>query len=272
MHQPSASCERQVGHASVRNVLPGTVHILSPPGRPLATLCGALRPAVHVRNWAATPPAHEVRAGDIVVVDLTYPQPPVDLRSLDLLLRRATLCLIPGDSPISPHWLDLASQPDVHVLGGRTGDERVMKLLCFVQGPSGSCIADLVLSAEPALRSLRALVEAVCIDPWSIRRPCHLAIRCRMSLAAVRRQCVSAGFARVEHCILCIRLLAYEQLVVLENLPVRTARLLAGFDDPSNMRRHLRRAAGRSPLVARALEALPANAGRERLASGSRFA
>ena len=115
-------------------------------------------------------------------------------------------------------------------------------------------------SAEPALRSLRSLVEAVCTDPWSIRRPHHLAIRCRMSLAAVKRQCVSAGFARVEHCILCIRLLAYEQLVVVEHMPARRARLLAGFDDPSNMRRHVRRAAGRSPLVARALEALPANA------------
>jgi transcriptional regulator GlxA family with amidase domain len=80
-----------------------------------------------------------------------------------------------------------------------------------------------------------------------------------MSLAAVKRQCVSAGFARVEHCILCIRLLAYQQLVVVEHLPVRTARLLAGFDDPSNMRRHVRRAAGRSPFVGRVLEALPAN-------------
>ena len=251
----------------MRNVLPGTVHILSPPGRPLANLYGALRPTVHVRNWAAAPPAHEVRSGDFVVVDLTHPQPRVEVRSLDLLLRRATLCLIPGDSLINPHWLDLASQPGVHVLGGRTADERVTKLLCLIQGPSGNSIADLVLSAEPALQSLRALVETVCIDPWSIRRPHHLAVRCRMSLAVVKRQCVSAGFARVEHCILCIRLLAYEQLVVVEHLPVRTARLLAGFDDPSNMRRHVRRAADRSALVARAMEALPANAQRERLAT-----
>ncbi len=270
MHQPSASRGRQVRHATLPNVLPGTVHILSPPGRPLANLYGALRPTVHVRNWAAAPPPHEVRSGDFVVVDLTNPLPFVEVRSLDLLLRRATLCLIPGDSPISPHWLELASEHGVHVLRGRTGDERVTRLLCLVHGPSGSCIADLVLSAEPALRSLRSLVEAVCFDPWSIRRPRHLAVRCRMSLAAVKRQCVSAGFARVEHCILCIRLLAYKQLVVLEHLPVRTARLLAGFDDPSNMRRHGRRAAGRSPLVARVLEALPVNAQTERLATAYR--
>lgn len=232
--------------------------------------CESLRHGVHVRHWSATPPAHQVRDGDILVVDLTNSQPPAEMRSLDSLLPRATLCLLPGDSPISSHWLDLASQPGVHVLRGRTGDERLTGLLRFVHGPNASRIADLVLSVEPALRSLGALVEAVCSAPWSIRRPRHLAVRCRMTLAAVKRQCVSAGFARVEHCILYIRLLAYEQLVVVEHLPVRTARLLAGFDDPSNMRRHARRAADRSPLVARVLEALPATAQRERLATAYR--
>ncbi len=259
MHQPSVPCGRRVRRATVCNARPGTVHILSPPDRPLANLSGALRPTVDVRNWAGAPPPHEVRSGDFVVVDLTNPLPPVEVRSLDLLLRRATLCLIPGDRPISPHWLDLASQPGVHVLRGRTRDERVANLLCLVNGPSGSRLAGLVLNAEPALRELRSRVEAVCFDPWSIRRPRHLAVRCRMSLAAVKRQCVSVGFARVEHCILCIRLLAYKELVVVEHLPVRTARLLAGFDDPSNMRRHGKRAAGSSPLVGRVLEVLLAN-------------
>lgn len=238
-------------------------------------LCRALRPTVHVRQWAAVPRVQEVNAGDVVVVDLTSSHPPAEARSLHTFLGRATLCLIPGEAPISPQWLDLASQPEVHVLSVHsrnkpTGDVTLTEVLRLLQGPGGSRIADLVLSAEPALQSLRSLVEAVCIDPWSIRRPRHLAVRCRMSLAAVKRQCVSAGFARVEHCILCIRLLAYEQLVVVEQLPVRTARLLAGFDDPSNMRRHVRRAAGHSPLVARALEAHTSNAQREWLATADR--
>lgn len=241
----------------MRDALPRTVHILSPPGRPLATLCGVLRPTVHVRDWAAAPPAHEVRTGDVVVVDLTYPQPPVEVRSLLALLGRATLCLVPSDSPISPNWLDIASQPGVHVLRGRTGDETVTQVLRMVQGPSGGRIADLVLSAEPLLCSVKSLVEAVCVDPWSIRRPRDLALRCRMSLAALKRQCVSVGFARVEHCILCIRLLAYEQLVVVEHLPVRTARVLAGFGDPSNMRRHAHRAALRSPMIEHVLHQAP---------------
>jgi transcriptional regulator GlxA family with amidase domain len=55
---------------------------------------------------------------------------------------------------------------------------------------------------------------------------------------------------------ICVRLVAYEQLVATARLPVTTARLLAGFTDPSNMRRHSKRAARRSPPVAHALEAL----------------
>ncbi|HEY3221441.1 MAG TPA: hypothetical protein VGJ80_11965 [Gemmatimonadales bacterium] len=127
------------------------------------------------------------------------------------------------------------------------------EMLRLVQGPSASRVADLVLSAEPALRSVQCLVEAVCLDPWSIRRPRDLAVRTRMSLAALRRQCTQAGFTRIEHFILCVRLLAYHELVATEHLPVRTARGLAGFDDPSNMRRHAHRAALRSPMVERAL-------------------
>lgn len=243
-----------------------TLHILGQDDRLIAMLRESLRSAIQIRHWVAIPPVHEVHVGDTFVIDLTNHQPPVETRSLDALLRRATLCLLPGDSPISAQWLDFASQPDVHVLAGRTGEERGTRLLSFLQGPSGTYIADLVLSAEPALESLRPLVEAVCIDPWLIRRPRQLAVRCRMSLGAVKRQCAWAGFARVEHLILCIRVLAYEQLLVVEHLPVRTARLLAGFDDPSNMRRHVRRAAGRSPFVARVLEALPASTQRERVA------
>lgn len=241
----------------MRNVVPGTVHILSPADGPCATVWRGLQSTVQVRHWAAAPPAHEVRPGDVVVVDLTYPHHTVEARSLHVLLARATLCLIPGNSPISPQWLDLASRPDVHVLRiisgyGRT-DVTMSEILRMVRGPAGSRVADLVLRAEPALRSVNSLVEAVCLDPWSIRRPRDLAVRCRMSLGALKRQCVSAGFVRVEHLILCIRLLAYEQLVVAERLPIRTARVLAGFGDPSNMRRHAHRAAQRSPMVERAL-------------------
>jgi len=70
----------------------------------------------------------------------------------------------------------------------------------------------------------------------------------------------------VEHLIIYVRLVAYEQLIATAGLPVATARVLAGIPDPSNMRRHARRAAQRSLPVAHVLEALDAKPRRPRLA------
>ena len=195
------------------------------------------------------PRAQEVRPWDVIVVDLTNPHAAVDPRRLQPLLGCARLCLVPGNAPINPQWLDLASRPGVQVLTTTWRDE----LLRLIQGPGGDRIAELVLAAEPALEPLKLLVEAVCRDPWAIRRPRDLAVRSRMTLGAVRRQCFQVGFTRVEHFIICVRLLAYNELVASERLPIRTARELAGFSDPSNMRRHAHRAAVRSPIVERAL-------------------
>jgi hypothetical protein len=204
---------------------------------------------VDARHWAAAPPAQEVRPGDVVVIDLTNPHAAIEPRRVQPLLGCVTLCLLPGNAPIHPHWLDFASHPGVQILTTSWRDE----LLRLIQGPGGDRIAELVLDAEPALDPLKPLVEAVCRDPWAIRRPRDLAMRTRISLAAVRRQCTQVGFLRIEHFILCVRLLAYHELVATERLPARTARALAGFGDPSNMRRHAQRAALRSPLVERAL-------------------
>jgi len=50
-------------------------------------------------------------------------------------------------------------------------------------GPSGRRVAELVLNAEPTFRFVQPLVEALCQDPWSIRRPRDLARQCRVTLA-----------------------------------------------------------------------------------------
>ncbi len=233
-----------------------TVHVLGPTGGSAAALCRGLKPKVDARLWTAVPPAHKVRPGDLVVIDLTDRHASLEPRGLQPLLGRVTLCLIPGDTPINPHWLDIASQPGVQVLSAssrRLGDVTATELLRLVQGPSGRRVADLVLNAEPALRFVQPLVEALCQDPWSIRRPRDLALQSRAPLDAVRRQCAELGFNRIEHFIICVRLLAYSELVATEHLPLRTARALAGFGDLSNMRRHAHRAALRSPMVGRAL-------------------
>jgi hypothetical protein len=197
-----------------------------------------------------------VRAGDIVIIDLTDPHQSLEPLRVHHLLGRATLCLLPGEAPINPQWLDLAAQPDVHVLAPtsrKTGDT-VTEVFRLLKGPSGSKVAELVLRAEPALRPVQDLVEAVCLDPWSVRRPRDLAVRCRKTLATIRRQCTDLGFTRIEHLIICVRLLAQTELVATERLPLSTARTLAGISDPSNMRRHAQRAAQRSPMVERALQ------------------
>jgi len=238
------------GYTLRRRMHSATVHLLGPVDSACATMCRALPSKVDARHWAAPPPAQEVRPGDVVVVDLTNPHAAIEPRRLQPLIGCTTLCLVPGSAPINPQWLDFASQPGVHVLTTSWRDG----LLRMIHGPGGDRIAQLVLDAEPALDPLKPLVEALCQDPWSIRRPRDLAARCRMTLGALRRQCGRLGFTRVEHFIICVRLLAYSELVATERLPIRTARMLAGFGDPSNMRRHAHRAALRSAMVERALQ------------------
>jgi len=227
-----------------------TLHLLGPTDSACAILSRAFKSNVEARHWTTVPRAQDVWAGDVVVVDLTNPHAAIDPRQLHPLLGCATLCLLPGNAPINPHWLDFASHPGVQILTRGWRDE----LLRLIQGPGGDRIAALVIDAEPALDRLKPLVAALCLDPWSIRRPRDLAVRCRMSLGRLRRQCADVGFTRVEHFIICVRVLAYSELVASERLPIRIARELVGFNDPSNMRRHAHRAALRSPMVERALQ------------------
>jgi hypothetical protein len=226
-----------------------TVHLLGSNYSACAILSRALKFNAGARHWASVPRTKDVWPGDVVVVDLTNPHSAIDPGRLQALIGCATLCLLPGNAPINPKWLDFAARPGVRILTTSWHAE----LLRLLQGPGGRRIAELVLEAEPALEPLKALVEALCRDLWSIRRPRDLAFRARIALGALRRQCATLGFFRIEHFIICVRLLAYSELVTSEHLSIRTARELAGFSDPSNMRRHAHRAASRSPLVERAL-------------------
>jgi len=230
-----------------------------------AALSVALAQSAHVRPWGAVPPLREVRAGDVLVVDLSDPPSCADPSTLEACLARgAGLCLVLGDSLVAPAWVEIARLPGVRILRcsfshGHLGYGAVVaEVLERVRGPTGERIATLVLQSEPALGPVEYLVRAICLEPWCIRRPRDLARRCAISLAELRRRCAEIGFARVEHLMIYVRLVAYEQLIATACLSVATARLLAGFPDPSNMRRHARRAALRSPAVASALAALHA--------------
>jgi AraC-like DNA-binding protein len=226
-----------------------------------SALCGAVAEFTRLRFWSAVPPPHEVHTGDLIVVDLSDPPRCTDPRVFeDFLVNRATLCLALGNAFVAPSWVEIACLPQVRVF--QCGHEQssydavITEVLERVRGPTSERITRLVLQAEPALHPVECFVQAVCLEPWRIRRPRDLAKRCALSLAELRRRCAQLGFARVEHFMICVRLVAYEQLVAAGRLSVATARLLAGFTDPSNMRRHTRRAALRSPPVAHALESL----------------
>jgi hypothetical protein len=232
-----------------------------------AGLCSALSiafgPFAHVKPWGVVPSFRAVRAGDLIVVHLNDPLPGVEPSSLEVFVsKRATLYLVLSDTLIAPAWVEIASAPEVRVLRCGTSRGRVSyggvvtELLERVRGPTGERIATLVLRTEPALRPVAPLVEMVCREPWRIRRPSDLAKWCAISLVELRRRCAEVGFARVEHFIICVRLVAYQQLVGAVPFPAATARLLAGFTDSSNLRRHTRRAARRSLPVAHVPESL----------------
>jgi hypothetical protein len=54
----------------------------------------------------------------------------------------------------------------------------------------------------------------------------------------------------VDHFMVCVRAVAYEQLVVVARMPHAAARTRAGFTDASNMHRHVMRALAHSPQAA----------------------
>jgi hypothetical protein len=130
----------------------------------------------------------------------------------------------------------------------------VTLVLNELRGPLPEALTEFVLSREPTLRSLAECVAAVCEHPWNIRRPADLAAHARLSLRVLGHHCRALGFSRVEHFILCVRMVAYEQLVARARVTPKLARTLVGLtDDWSNLRRQLERATRASPAAARCL-------------------
>lgn len=222
----------------------------------------ALSATADVRVWEGLPPARAVAATDIVVVDLDPLAGTIDPGRLRSFLTHASLFLVVGDRPIEPEWVELTSNPHVRTIrcgaGARaTGSLPIVaELAAKLRGPSAEQVATLVLDPEPALRPLAHLVGTICADPWRVRRPRDLAHLSEGSLAQVKKSCASVGFSRVEHFIICVRAVAYEQLVARSRVPMAVARQLAGLRDVSNLRRHLRRALARSPRAASVLRTL----------------
>jgi len=225
------------------------VQVLARKGSPLiAQLSLSLRGFVQLRWTERVPAAERIHTGDIFVVDLA--ELPAGLTPDDVapVLEHGQLWLVPGGEAVHPSWLELASRSGARVVPcdaeARAGG--VPHLIDALQDTlgrqSGRQLARLVLEQEPVFRPVDAFVELICQHPWRIRRPRDLALHTGMRIGRLKQRLGEMGFHRVEHFIVCVRMVAFEQLMAHEHLPIAMARWRVGIGDTTNARRQLRRA------------------------------
>jgi len=205
------------------------------------------------------PVPSQLELGSLLILDVEALGPALP-RDLDAFVARAGVVLVLGEHPIPSAWADLLRDRALSAVrldqAARGRDYRPVVTLVLerLRGPSAAALAAMVLAREPTLRPLKSCVEALCESPWQVRRPADLAHHAHAPLGILKRRCHALGFARVEHFILSIRMVAYEQLLAQMRLTPAHARTLVGLtDDASNVRRQVRRAIRGSPGAARAL-------------------
>jgi hypothetical protein len=224
----------------------------------------ALEPEARVRAWESFPRLSEIGATDIVVADLPDFPSRTNPDQLRNLIDCADLWLVVEDSVGYSEFLKMLAGTTVHVLSCTLADRnegfsRIARALNEkLRGPPVHDIAELVLSKEPVLHVVGDLVRTICARPRDIRHPRDLARACGLRLTALKRCIVPIGFTRVEHFIVAVRTVAYEQLVAQRKLPIQIARRLSGITDPSNHRRELGRALKNSPTAASRLASFAA--------------
>jgi hypothetical protein len=205
------------------------------------------------------PPASGLRTGDFLVIDLLDGGHSVQASAVAGLLSRAHALLVTGTSPVAPEWLEFSGQQPIRVVRcpSCSSSERFVKLVTAIEvetsGPTGAEIAAIVLERELRFAAVAEVVRTICEHPWEARHPGDLAVLAGMRLPALKDSVGKLGFRRVEHFIVAVRLIAFEELVGRGQLPSQTARRLAGLIDPSNVSRQLRRARAGSPAAFRDL-------------------
>ncbi len=215
----------------------------------------ALWPDVRVQRWDVVPSLNQVCRDDVVIVDLAdLPAATPKEKAAPAGLR---IYLVLGNTPVPPDWVAMLAEPPERVRLIRcsnaarlTGFRPVVAAVKeIVQGPTPDDIAALVLGAEPVLVSAQHLVGTLLRRPWDVRRPRDLARHAGMSMGEVKEVIGSIGFMRVEHFVITVRLVAYEELTAKRKVPTVVARALAGIGDTSNWRRQIGRARRNSPLA-----------------------
>lgn len=215
---------------------------------------------IQLRHWDGVPTTESVEATDLIVVDLTSLPAEFAAEGFAPLLERATLWLVTGEAPVHPAWVELAARTSARVVscrgvvgGGGEASERAAGYAPVTEGllqefsrQTGRRLARLVVEHEPVFRPVESLVELICQHPWRVRRPKDLATLTGLRIDGLKRALAHLGFHRVEHFIVCVRMVAFEQLMARQRLPLAVARRLVGIGDPTNARRQLKRARKRS--------------------------
>jgi hypothetical protein len=228
------------------------------------TLSADLAGLVQLRFSEGVPTGERVEATDLLVVDLVDLPDPFVPEGFAPLLERATLWLVTGDAPVHPAWVELASKTGARVVACSAAERAagfgpvVQALQEELSRQTGRRLARLVLEHEPVFRAVETLVELVCQHPWRVRRPRDLALLTGIRISRLKVTCAALGFHRVEHFIVCVRMVAFEQLLARQRLPLAVARRIVGIGDPTNARRQLKRARTRSGEAFQKLKSLVA--------------
>jgi hypothetical protein len=208
---------------------------------------------------ADRPPSPSAVDGlDAMVIDLAQPPAPLDPEQVLSLHGRLDISLLQCSrgAVTPPGWLRVARHANVALVEcdpkdrGSALDHLAAALLQRLAACDPVALESLVLTREPALVTAAPLIRAICARPWGIRRPRDLAAADAMTMSGLKRLLGGLGFNRVEHFIVYVRHVLFEQLAARE-VPLATARRLAGIGDRSNLRRQLHRAHHGSPRATR---------------------
>lgn len=240
-----------------------TVHVVASARTSLlAGLEERLARHARVQHHTELPGAKAVHSTDILVIDLDNASDSPDAPNLLPLLTRLDVWLAEGERPVSPGWQDAVRWPGVKLTHCDAAerasgfDTLGAALLRRIVGPSGSEIAALVLASEPGLTGdIAAMVRVVCERSWELRHPKQLAAALGMRLSTVKSTLGQIGFDRVEHFMIYVRWVAFEQIQAVHRLRPALASRLAGITDLSNLRRQLNRARRGSAKALRRLKA-----------------
>jgi hypothetical protein len=241
-----------------------TVFVIAGPGSTVVdALSRALSSSVAIRLMRSLRGVELHEQTDLVVVDLT--SNPAAVTAPDAqVLPLANLLLAISEAPVDSRWLAIAAHPGVRTVycGSGPKGSGVRQLTRAVTSAIHelplSDFSQLVLDGEPLLCPLEGLVRIICQGPWDVRRPNALAMAAGLPLRTVRQECRKLGFTRIEHFIVCVRAVAYEQLIAQKHVPPSVAARATGFDDWSNARRQIRRAREGSRKAVKQLRCLMA--------------